>query len=101
MKKTKEGQLTDEQEEQQREAERVREQQSAPEQVKERSAFTLIRAQMSASFCTDSSRPSLGRRLRRRLGGRSGSICRHLPEQLPWVIHHSEKPALSGRSIWS
>ena len=27
---------------------------------------------MSASFCTDSSRPSLGRRLRRRLGGRSG-----------------------------
>ncbi len=31
---------------------------------------TLIRTQMSAFFCTASSRPRLGRRLRRRLGGR-------------------------------
>ena len=59
--KTKEGQLTsDEHEEQQRDAERHREQQSAPEQGKEWSAFTLIRPQMSASFCTDSSRPASG-----------------------------------------
>ena len=39
---------------------------------KEGRTFFQVRPQMFVFFCTASSRPCLGRRLRRRLGGRSG-----------------------------
>ena len=41
-------------------------------EIRESQTFAQIRPQMSAFFFTASSRPALGRRLRRRLGGRLG-----------------------------
>ena len=52
--------------------------QQATASKKESQTFSQIRPHMSVFFCTASSRPSLGRRLRRRLGGRITNLGSYL-----------------------